>query len=408
MSTIACIDELSSDLPSHVENNYRSKTAEQTWQWIEPLLPKMGITRVANITGLDTLNIPVCIAIRPNSRGLSTSQGKGLELVQAKVSAAMESIESWHCERIKQPLVVGTYEQIRDEKQNVADVKEFVHRRAKRLISEQSLAFVPVASLNDEDQHWLPYETISTNFVFDQQRKPFFMQSSNGLAAGNTLTEALCQGIYEIIERDAVQQWFNNGGFSTQGQLVTEHSQADLSQLIQRCELLGTKFLIWDLKSYAGIPCFAVAMMDSPAQIELRNIGSFSGYGCHLDETTALQRALLEAIQSRLTLISGSRDDMLEAEFVNCRNIKFNQNLWQDALVAPAFELTEVSQKMISGQAQLDTLKQLVQEKVNRPIYYLNLTQKEIAIPVVKVVIPCMLNIGMGEEFCFENTEVIV
>jgi len=52
----------------------------------------MGITRVANVTGLDHVGIPVVMACRPNARGLAVSQGKGLTLDAAKASAVMESI----------------------------------------------------------------------------------------------------------------------------------------------------------------------------------------------------------------------------------------------------------------------------------------------------------------------------
>jgi ribosomal protein S12 methylthiotransferase accessory factor len=37
----------------------------------------MGVTRIANVTGLDRIGIPVAIAVRPNSRSVSVAQGKG-------------------------------------------------------------------------------------------------------------------------------------------------------------------------------------------------------------------------------------------------------------------------------------------------------------------------------------------
>ena len=58
------------------------------------LTPAMGITRVANITGLDRIGIPTATACRPNSRALAVSQGKGLDLDEARAGALMESIES--------------------------------------------------------------------------------------------------------------------------------------------------------------------------------------------------------------------------------------------------------------------------------------------------------------------------
>ncbi|MEH2460156.1 hypothetical protein [Nostoc sp.] len=37
-----------------------------------------GITRIADITGLDCIDIPVAQAIRPNGKAFSASQGKGI------------------------------------------------------------------------------------------------------------------------------------------------------------------------------------------------------------------------------------------------------------------------------------------------------------------------------------------
>ena len=63
---------------------------------------RMGITRLANITGLDRIGIPVAIAVRPNSRSVSVSQGKGYDLPQAMASALMEACEGFHAEEIGQ------------------------------------------------------------------------------------------------------------------------------------------------------------------------------------------------------------------------------------------------------------------------------------------------------------------
>ncbi len=56
----------------------------------------MGITRIADVTGLDTIDIPVVMVSRPNSRSVSVSQGKGCTLAAAKASGLMESVEGFH------------------------------------------------------------------------------------------------------------------------------------------------------------------------------------------------------------------------------------------------------------------------------------------------------------------------
>src|SRR5690606_15138598 len=69
----------------------------------QDFLDYFGITRIGDLTGLDTVGIPVWFASRPNSRGLAVSQGKGMTHAQARISAVMECIEGAVAERT-QPL----------------------------------------------------------------------------------------------------------------------------------------------------------------------------------------------------------------------------------------------------------------------------------------------------------------
>src|SRR5258706_3900116 len=94
---------------SDVKKTYRGEThrtvsPEDTITRLNPYLPLMGITRVANVTGLDRIGIPVVMACRPNSRSVAVSQGKGVNLWAAKASAVMETIEGYHAENIMLPL----------------------------------------------------------------------------------------------------------------------------------------------------------------------------------------------------------------------------------------------------------------------------------------------------------------
>src|SRR4051812_1626364 len=78
---------------------HRTRPLADTIAAILPLLPAMGISRVANVTGLDFLGIPVAMSMRPASLGLSVQQGKGLSLEAAMASAIMESVESFAAEQ---------------------------------------------------------------------------------------------------------------------------------------------------------------------------------------------------------------------------------------------------------------------------------------------------------------------
>jgi YcaO-like protein with predicted kinase domain len=56
----------------------RAVPPAETVARVRPHMAAMGITRLADLTGLDRIGVPVFAAIRPNSRSVATSQGKGL------------------------------------------------------------------------------------------------------------------------------------------------------------------------------------------------------------------------------------------------------------------------------------------------------------------------------------------
>lgn len=84
----------------------RARTPEETWQALLAELERLGISRIARLTDLDHVGIPVWAAIRPAGRTLVTTQGKGASDELAKVSAVLEGAELWHAE---QPAVVAEH-----------------------------------------------------------------------------------------------------------------------------------------------------------------------------------------------------------------------------------------------------------------------------------------------------------
>ena len=84
-------EELELNVVIDLEGTIRKMPVLQTKAMITPLLKNFGITRVADIDGLDTLGIPVSVAIRPNARHLCDALGKGL--TKAFLSARLFCLE---------------------------------------------------------------------------------------------------------------------------------------------------------------------------------------------------------------------------------------------------------------------------------------------------------------------------
>src|SRR6266851_7790004 len=92
---------------------HRLISPEETLESVQCFFPAMGITRVADITGLDVIGIPVVTVCRPNSRAVTVSLGKGLDVAAARASGVMESIEAFMAERITRPLLLGSVNDLR-------------------------------------------------------------------------------------------------------------------------------------------------------------------------------------------------------------------------------------------------------------------------------------------------------
>ena len=68
------------------DGTHRIVDPETTLARAKPFLAAAGVTRVAMLTGLDVIGIPVAAAYRPNSRSISVHQGKGMSIAAAKAS----------------------------------------------------------------------------------------------------------------------------------------------------------------------------------------------------------------------------------------------------------------------------------------------------------------------------------
>jgi hypothetical protein len=88
---------------------HRAKKPEETLNSIKPYLDRAGVTRIADVTGLDNIGVPTILALRPNALTIACSSGKGLTLDQAYVSGAMEAFELYAAETAVLPSIRASY-----------------------------------------------------------------------------------------------------------------------------------------------------------------------------------------------------------------------------------------------------------------------------------------------------------
>ncbi len=376
------------DTKAYHLGTHRSLKPVDTLNRVQPLLAAMGISRVANVTGLDRVGIPVYNAFRPLSRSISVSQGKGSEALAAKVSAIMESVETFHAESIKAPTRHGSIKAL-GHQIKLADTTNMARAGRSVLSDDDGIDWIEGQNLFDGQNYWLPMELVSTDYTLpNPEGSGFFAANSNGLASGNSLNEALCHAIYEVIERDAEALWNQQTSRQQAATGVDPESvdDANCRYLLDQFKAAEIDIRIWDISSDTTLPCFtclAIGDENDWADPEF-------GTGCHAAREVALARALTEAAQARATFIAGSRDDVGLSEYQHKqRRHRRNQGLKQMKMHRPerAFnQLISYNNLHIDDDLEL-CLTQLAHIDIEQ-VLAVDLSKPELGLAVVKVVIP--------------------
>jgi YcaO-like protein with predicted kinase domain len=296
---------------AYTAGTHRTVTPEATLARWRPLLPRLGITRLADVTGLDTLGIPVIQAIRPNSRSLAVSQGKGLTHAAAQCSAIGEAAELQAAETILGPLLHGTAADLGGLHPLPLDGLTRASADGRDPATTPML-WMRGIDLLAEQPCWVPHECVHAAYTLDRipPGGAVFEPTSCGLAAGNHPVEALAHALAELIERDAAG-----------GRIVTADTQLDLDtvddpgcrRVLDAYAAAEVAVGAWDL-SKIGVPvCYAAAI--DREEDPWRRRPAVHGSGCHPAREVALCRALTEAAQARAAVIAGAREDVCWPEY---------------------------------------------------------------------------------------------
>ena len=371
---------------------HRSISPQETVERVRPFMASMGITRIADVTGLDCIGIPVVMVVRPNSRSIAVSQGKGLDLWAAKASGLMESVEGYHAEYMTSlPLKYDSYAEL-SRTHRLADVSEMAREDPCLFHHDRPLLWIEGFDLLAEEAVWVPYELVHTIYTVDKTLCPGnFAASSNGLASGNHILEAISHAICEVVERDATTLW------SLMSEEERERRRIDLDtvddpacrEVLDKYERAGVMVGVWDSTTDIGLPCFECGIVDRENK-GMRDLYSAGGSGCHPAREIALLRALTEAAQSRAACISGSRDDLF-------------RSVYDRAMSPEAIE--SLRSRLADGRAGRDfrsvptwpgeTLDEDVAWELKRlqaiglqHVIVVDLTKPEFGLPVARVIIP--------------------
>lgn len=176
------------------------------------------------------------------------------------------------------------------------------------LWSEIGVLTIPFYHVQTGKYEWLPFELIKT------------LNLSNGMAAGNTLEEALVQGYSEVFERYAQCQILQNEITPPRLPDSVLSQFPEILKIIEKIELSGPyRVTLRDCSLDMGLPVVCGII----ANLEKQTFGI--RFGAHPDLQIALERIFTEAMQgksleefSQFNVISYQQQD------VHCQQNMFN------------------------------------------------------------------------------------
>lgn len=386
---------------------------------------RVGVTRLADITGLDRLGIPTYSSVVPRSRDvLSIYNGKGVTKTEAKAGALMEAIERHAALNIQKKITYGAYGDLSQERRAL-DPKSPCITLHPEYADDKAIAWVEGFDLLSEERVLVPMELASYYTVDKRAHRSHAVATTNGLASGNSLEEAVCHALCELIERDAwtlaellshVLPYADRRRRSQQHQMnfgsiepdqtndgmwddVDRYPNIDLDGagapiqgLLRRFERAGLQPVVKDITSDLGI---ATVLCTVAEEVYHGFPRAHFGLGTHPDARVAITRALTEVAQSRVVDIQGVREDLGLAigdhpyPAHTKRVSEINRRSWYHARSARVRRFADIQSYVHSD--ILDDISLMLRricESGIGQVVVVDLTLPDIDVPVVRVLVP--------------------
>lgn len=355
---------------------YRAVDPATTWERVRPGLARFGITRVADITRLDEIGLPVHVAYRPAGLAYAVSMGFGVTEAHSKVSAVMESIEAWHAENLRLPVAARAPAAALDLGY---DVRGLILATRSPVTSEVVLDWASGYGLLTGREVLAPVDSIRLDGTGPRDWSTvFFRATSEGLATGNTEAEAVLHGLLELIERASLV-----GRRARPARYVDPATCRDpvTSRILDALRAADCTVVVRDITGPTGLPCFTATIWSSDVPMRC------AGFACHLNPENALGRALGEAVLTRLAAISGARDDIDGVAY---------REMTEPVAPAERADVRDHDGWVDDGDLRsvIRHCASLVAAATGFEPFAVRLTREDIGIPAVKVFTPGLRDLG--------------
>jgi YcaO-like protein with predicted kinase domain len=269
----------------NLNTSTRVKPVKETLSAIQPLLSQYDIKGYADHTlhGFDVIRSVEIIRGKPTSGYLNLGKGFGFDA--ALTSGYMEAIEMCTIETPPQIPLTKSFD-IPDAAWIYSESDRLPFRACDRsTATSYGTLIVGIDLLTEETAYAFAGET----FLNVEQSEDNSTITTNGLASGNTKSEARLHAIYEIIERHVAAQSLSS--LSSVFKLELRDAPPPLSDALGETTQSGMKAKFYLLGEELDVIVILCAMSsDSTPHIHF-------GWGAHHSTAIAASRALAEAFQ---------------------------------------------------------------------------------------------------------------
>ncbi|MET4687029.1 YcaO-like family protein [Sinorhizobium fredii] len=287
--------------------------AEDRLRKMMPLCRRARITRLADLTGLDRVGLPVVQAIRPAALSEVTSLGRGAVLAEAAVGAIMESLERYFAESIPtQRTLLATADglDIADglfDRLLVPDCRENWRRR--------EIPWIIGVDIATGLPQPVPLELVHSCYTEPPPAGDgLFVRTTTGLACHMDACSAFLHGLFECIERDAIARAFATHGFFDRMRMASTGLGARVDHIRSAAAAGGISFALWHAPSPAGVPAVWCQTIETGPGEPILALPT-EGYAAGPSVEAAAASAMLEALSARAGAISGARDDQTRGHY---------------------------------------------------------------------------------------------
>jgi thioglycine synthase len=412
--------ELKSQKKWDAEGTSRTIPINATLEKASIVSQRIGVSRIADITNMDRLGIPNYSAVLPGTEDyIWVYSGKGPTHRHARASALMESIERY-CSLpsgSNKTFIRGTYQDL-SKSYSILHPDDVIEPMSFQYRDNMTMDFLPGIDLLNEKNVLVPVPLVLFRYTPKAPAvNPFAFHHTNGLASGNVLEEAICHGLCEVIERDAIsiaelrtraipfhylkviENSLKEKGYNISPLPVnrfvddnTIYPDVDLTNVdFEQAKLLKRKFqsanlplIIKDITSDVRIPTFAASCIEWISH----DYGYLAeGHGTHPDARIALIRAMTEVSQTRAANIQGARDDLRKIHYGE--NNTDDKRAWQFMPSKDIIDYNEVDS--FFSEDILDDIRLILENLRSvgiRRAIIVDLTNPDIGIPVVRAIVP--------------------